>query len=793
MSDTVPVDMKLTDLKKLKVVELRVKLKERGLDSKGLKADLVARLWSALEHQSITEQQLPSGGDHGSSVTEEIHVDVEEQHGHISETLQKDVQPWETVVTGATTNICSAKRDSTNLEIQTYVTNVTSICDKESTAESSNVTVNVDCHVSSDRTVSCGTQQITFQQHEIEKSSSSISPDPAKESLSCHLTTSDVPTSEISHTAEWVHDATPGNHCLVAGEEDKPKISSPSFIHTNSSRAEDEHLQQLKSVDTISCGPTTPLKNQGESQSNKRPVEGIRDRGYYEFKEEVQYNRAKNPEFNTEVNEDNKVGDQLVVLDSYNSDLHFKVGEDGTSGQPLLWEKFPLLWSGCRLSHGVQYGKVSFEIKYVKRLVPCGLEEGMDPEAHVLRVGWSTDDPSLQLGETELSYAFDSRGRKVTQGWEVDFGEPFSEGDVISCYAWISDTEDSELSFYKNGLSLGVAFRLEPSQLEGHTLYPHVLCKNCSVSLNLDPVGAPWYCGPVGFTPLPTLQPHQRTRAPQPPASKEECEVVMMVGMPGSGKSRWARAIMAEHPDKRYSLLSTDSVLACMKGVGGAAQREVALQQAAQCLTQLIRVAAGRRRNYILDQANVYLSARRHKMLLFAGLRRRAVVVFPSDQEWKRRLAQQQRDQAKEVPEEALLKLKVTFTLPETGDLLEEVLFVELPKEEAQGVLTGYKEEARQALPSPPKRKKPRHKHNRAPPAGWRPWNTSYRRHPGWMNQPPLAPPPYWGPPPRQDMYGQQRFRNYYSYPTAQWNPYYGGPPGYFTDRNYSNGVGQWY
>ena len=96
---------------------------------------------------------------------------------------------------------------------------------------------------------------------------------------------------------------------------------------------------------------------------------------------------------------------------------------------------------------------------------------------------------------------------------------------MLHCSQWISDTEESELSFYKNGRSLGVAFRLDPSQLKGHALYPHVLCKNCSVSLNLDPVGAPWYGGPAGFTPLSALQPHKRTRAPRPPASREECEV----------------------------------------------------------------------------------------------------------------------------------------------------------------------------------------------------------------------------------------------------------------------------
>lgn len=41
--------MKLDDIRKLKVPELRFKLKELGLEAKGLKAELVTRLWSAWE------------------------------------------------------------------------------------------------------------------------------------------------------------------------------------------------------------------------------------------------------------------------------------------------------------------------------------------------------------------------------------------------------------------------------------------------------------------------------------------------------------------------------------------------------------------------------------------------------------------------------------------------------------------------------------------------------------------------------------------------------------------------
>lgn len=37
-----------------------------------------------------------------------------------------------------------------------------------------------------------------------------------------------------------------------------------------------------------------------------------------------------------------------------------------------------------------------------------------------------------------------------------------------------------------------------------------------------------------------------------------------MVGLPGSGKSHWARTHMKQHPEKQYRLLGTEELLACM-------------------------------------------------------------------------------------------------------------------------------------------------------------------------------------------------------------------------------------
>lgn len=56
--------MKLTDIKRLKVAEIRSRLTELGLDNKGLKAELIGRLWSALEATQI--------GQDGKETDEEL-------------------------------------------------------------------------------------------------------------------------------------------------------------------------------------------------------------------------------------------------------------------------------------------------------------------------------------------------------------------------------------------------------------------------------------------------------------------------------------------------------------------------------------------------------------------------------------------------------------------------------------------------------------------------------------------------------------------------------------------------
>ncbi|PAA86300.1 hypothetical protein BOX15_Mlig005349g1 [Macrostomum lignano] len=100
-------------------------------------------------------------------------------------------------------------------------------------------------------------------------------------------------------------------------------------------------------------------------------------------------------------------------------------------------------------------------------------------------------------------------------------------------------------------------------------------------------------------------------RAAPPPPDKASCEVIFMVGLPGSGKTHWVRQHLASHPDKRYTILASYSVLDKMS-VAGQSRRDLTHpqrwqlfpQRATACVATLCQLAALRRRNYIIDLLN---------------------------------------------------------------------------------------------------------------------------------------------------------------------------------------------
>ncbi|KAK7795907.1 hypothetical protein U0070_012039 [Myodes glareolus] len=176
---------------------------------------------------------------------------------------------------------------------------------------------------------------------------------------------------------------------------------------------------------------TSQLKQDRQQfQSRKRPFEENRGRGYFEHRED---RRGRSPQPPAEEDEDD-FDDTLVAIDTYNCDLHFKVARDRSSGYPLTIEGFAYLWSGARASYGVRRGRVCFEMKINEEISVKHLPS-TEPDPHVVRIGWSLDSCSTQLGEEPFSYGYGGTGKKSTNSRFENYGDKFAENDVIGCFA----------------------------------------------------------------------------------------------------------------------------------------------------------------------------------------------------------------------------------------------------------------------------------------------------------------------------------------------------------------------
>lgn len=71
-----------------------------------------------------------------------------------------------------------------------------------------------------------------------------------------------------------------------------------------------------------------------------------------------------------------------------------------------------------------------------------------------------------------------------------------------------------------------------------------------------------------GYTYIANIPIDQLSKGPRRPENRTDCEVIMMIGLPGAGKSHWALEHAKENPDKRYTMLGTKYLLEKMK-IGG--------------------------------------------------------------------------------------------------------------------------------------------------------------------------------------------------------------------------------
>ncbi|XP_011314429.1 heterogeneous nuclear ribonucleoprotein U-like protein 1 [Fopius arisanus] len=438
------------------------------------------------------------------------------------------------------------------------------------------------------------------------------------------------------------------------------------------------------------------IKQEDEKEVNDEDRKDRKDR---KRKRSTSSDHQKSPPPQAETDDEPEIDYSRVLLSWYDSDLNLVIDRSSfLSATPMHNDGFGYVWAGARASFGFTSGKVYYEVK-VKHECSIMLQDEEYP--HVLRAGWSAIHTSMQLGEEKLSYGYGGTGKISTGNNFKDYGPKFGLNDVIGCYLDMSG-DAAIISYTLNGNNLGEAFKVLKTEFQDKPLFPHILTKNCEFVCNFGDE-EPWSGSLEDFVPVGQVDIKERTPGPVRPERREDCEMVMMCGLPAAGKTYWATNYALEHPDKMYNILGTNNLIDKMKVIGLPRRRnyhgrwDVLIDKCTRCLNKLLDVAATRRRNYILDQTNVYPTAQRRKMRYFHGFLRRAIVMVPTEEEFKSRTAKRIAVEGKEVPDSAIMEMKANFRAPVVGDSFDVVEWVELGEEEAKKLIVTYNKEGKDA------------------------------------------------------------------------------------------------
>jgi hypothetical protein len=189
-----------------------------------------------------------------------------------------------------------------------------------------------------------------------------------------------------------------------------------------------------------------------------------------------------------------------------------------------------------------------------------------DAATYDLRVGWSSNKASMMLGEDQQSWCYSgAEGKMAHMRTFEEYGEKFGKGDVVGAYIDF-EGEEVSLTFTKNGEDQGDAFQIPKSEL-GEGLFPHVMARNVKFEVNFgqdkeDKATEDWKEKLEGAHVKAGLVPaEERIRGSPRIEARENCEMIMMIGLPGSGKTTWVEKHVAENVEKQYNVISTTTMI----------------------------------------------------------------------------------------------------------------------------------------------------------------------------------------------------------------------------------------
>ena len=259
-----------------------------------------------------------------------------------------------------------------------------------------------------------------------------------------------------------------------------------------------------------------------------------------------------------------EIPENLLCLDWHNSDLNLRILDTLSEGVPFSRDGWAYCYAAARATFGFTSGRIWYEVKYVDNM---DVKIDKETTTYDLRVGWSTNKSSLMLGEDSLSWCYSScEGKMANNKKFEDYGEKFQKGDVIGAFLDFTQGEIN-VTFTKNGEDQGDAFQISKETLSDNALFPHVMTRNVKFEVNfgIDKAAAEkesWKEAlSAEYVKVGNVVEGERERGNPRVTSRDQCEMIMMIGLPASGKTTWVDKYVAEHPEKQYNVVSTTTMI----------------------------------------------------------------------------------------------------------------------------------------------------------------------------------------------------------------------------------------
>ena len=155
--------------------------------------------------------------------------------------------------------------------------------------------------------------------------------------------------------------------------------------------------------------------------------------------------------------------------------------------------------------------------------------------------------------------------------------------------------------------------------------------------------------------------------------------VVMLIGVPGTGKSTWTRNFLKKNDAEQWVVVSSDDILDELANIDSLTYAQSFEKYSGYAQKEMFRRAENAIANgvnVIWDQTNMNSKNRRKKLDMFPdSYSKEAVVFVVSDGELKRRLMKREAEIGKVIPPHVIKNMAASYEAPSKAEGFSKITY----------------------------------------------------------------------------------------------------------------------